>query len=165
VANARQAAQSLSATVTERSELTARLRSGPDDPWADAPGSLTIMTPLECHELLARCGVGRLAYIARHGVPDITPVNYVLDGEDIVIRSGPGPKLQAAERHELVAFEVDEFDEAGRAGCSVVVHGSASRLAEVEERGRSVDVRPAAAGPRRHIIRIRPQRVSGRRLC
>jgi hypothetical protein len=36
----------------------------------------------------------RLAYVARAGVPDIVPVNLALDGGRLLVRSGPGPKLQ-----------------------------------------------------------------------
>lgn len=73
--------------------------------------------------------------------------------------AGPGPKLQAAERRELVAFEVDDVDEEAHTGISVVVVGRASREPD-EEDGPT----PWADGPRRHLVRIRPTRVSGRRL-
>jgi hypothetical protein len=151
--------------VAERSELTRRLRPASEGAQeGQPPGTLLLLSPQECRALLARGTVGRLAYIARAGVPDITPVNYTQDGDDIIIRSGPGPKLQAAERRERVAFEVDEIDDAGRAGASVVVHGVATRLSDAERRRLPVDVQPAAAGPRRRVIRIRPEHVSGRRL-
>ena len=84
-------------------------------------------------------------------------------GVTVLIRSGPGPKLQAAERQELVAFEVDDLDEDGRSGWSVVIHGRASRLPWSEQQ---LDLAgsPWATGPRRQLIRIRPRRVIGRRI-
>ena len=114
----------------------------------------------ETVELLETCTVGRLAYVARGGVPDIVPVNYVWYDGGVLIRSGPGPKLQAAQRHEMVAFEVDQLDEENRTGRSAVVVGSASVVEPLE-----IDVESWAAGPRRHLILITPTRVEGRRLA
>lgn len=108
--------------------------------------------------------VGRLAYIARADAPDIVPVNYVLDGKDILIRSGPGPKLQAAERRARVAFEVDDVDATSRTGRSVVVIGRATRLPATDRRHHSQPHAPWASGPRQAIVVIRPERVAGRRL-
>lgn len=121
-----------------------------------------VLDEQECRDLLASRTVGRLAYVARAGCPEIVPVNYrYVDGR-LVIRSAPGPKLQAAERRETVAFEVDELDEVTRSGWSVVVHGRASVLRpEQEPREGAV---PWAPGPRRHVLEVVPTRISGRRL-
>lgn len=163
LANARSATESLSAAVGERTELT-RLLLLADADSANVDGTLGLMTPEECIDLLGTRSFGRLAYVARLGVPDIVPVNYTLDGADVMIRTGPGPKLQAAERNELVAFEVDAVDEAGHTGWSVVVHGSARRLLPAERTRLLDQPEPWAVGPRSHIIRITPRRISGRRL-
>jgi hypothetical protein len=152
--NAREATMSLALAVADRLALT-------DVPDGDIEGALHPMTRDECYEVLRAGSLGRFAYVARAGTPDIVPVNYVVDGEDILIRSGPGPKLQAAERRELVAVETDAFDEGARTGRSVVVIGRAERLrSAVAETGPT----PWADGPRRHLIRVRPTRVTGRRL-
>lgn len=165
VANARTAAESLGTAVAERTELTRLLLlADTSAAFAADGGALELLSPEECVDLLGTRRVGRLAYIARLGVPDIVPVNYILSGGDVLIRSGPGPKLQAAERRELVAFEVDDVDEAGRTGWSVVVHGSAARLTVSEQQELMVDAEPWAAGPRHHVIRVRPRRITGRRL-
>ena len=106
--------------------------------------------------------MGHLAYIARVGVPDIVPVNYEMDGDALLIRSAPGPKLQAAERGDVVAFEVDDIDEDRHTGWSVVVIGRARSVVTGYD-GTSAPT-PWARGPRRHMIRIEPRRVDGRRL-
>jgi hypothetical protein len=38
----------------------------------------------------------------------VRPVNFCLDGDDIVIRTAAGSKLAAATRRAVVAFEVDD---------------------------------------------------------
>ena len=92
------------------------------------------------------------------------PVNYALDGEDVVIRSGPGPKLQAGERQDLVAFEVDDLDEAAHTGWSVTLVGRASRLTAAERERVTVRPSPWASGPRLQLLRITAVRIDGRRL-
>ena len=162
LANARSAMESIGAAVADRTELR-RLLVRDDRPEAH-PGDLIALSRDACLELLRSRSVGRLAYVARTGVPDVVPVNYVLAGDDVLIRSGPGPKLQAAERRDVVAFEVDHIDEDAHSGWSVVVHGTATRLSAAEAARLPVDARPWAVGPRSHVIRVRPQRITGRRL-
>lgn len=162
LANASEAAAGLWLAVADRLLLTGELEIDTEP----GPGQLHALSREDCEELLRACHVGRLAYSPRVGVPDIVPVNYVIDRRDILIRSGPGPKLQAAERGDLVAFEVDDIDPVTRTGRSVVVLGRASRLRPEEQQ--QVEEQTAetswALGPRRHVIRIRPTRVTGRRL-
>jgi hypothetical protein len=161
VSNARKAAGDLAAAVAQRALLTSALLDPATE--EDEPGALRWMGRQEALELLATQSVGRLGYIARAGVPDIVPVNYVLDGEDILISSGPGPKLQAAERGDTVVFEVDDLDPVNRTGWSVVVHGQARHLTGAEAQP-AVSPRPWASGPRNRLICIRTRRVTGRRL-
>lgn len=156
LSNARSATLDLSASVADRLVLTGLLDDG-----EPTEGSLRTMSSAECEAVLGRGSVGRLAYIARAGVPDIAPVNYAYLGGDILIRSGPGPKLQAAERRDRVAFEVDEIDEVGRTGRSVVVAGIANRVHADDTHGLP---QPWANGPRNQLIRITPRRITGRAL-
>ena len=159
IANARAAAASVSTAVAERTELT---RSLTDD--RDGDHALHLLPESECRRLLALHSVGRLAYVARAAVPEIVPVAYAYDGSDVLIRSGPGPKLQAAERGERVAFEIDDLDVEARTGWSVVVHGTATRLRRSDAERLDVAPEPWADGPRNAVIRIRPSRITGRRL-
>lgn len=157
IANARRSINDLTTAGDDRRDLVSGLET------ASVPGDVARLSTAECHELLATKSVGRLAYIARPGVPDIVPVNYVVDGNAVLVRSAPGPKLQAAERGEMLAFEVDEIDGATHTGWSVVVSGVGRRLAP-EEHDRSPEPGPWANGPRRHLLRIDLRRISGRRL-
>jgi nitroimidazol reductase NimA-like FMN-containing flavoprotein (pyridoxamine 5'-phosphate oxidase superfamily) len=157
VGNARRSLEEISRAVHERRVLRHHLDT------AAAPGDLAALSPAQCQELLASRSVGRLAYVARAGVPELVPVNYQLVDGAIVLRTGPGPKLQAAERGELVAFEVDDVDESTHTGWSVVVLGRAGRLT-AQELGAAAGPQPWAGGPRQHLVRIVPRRTTGRRL-
>lgn len=154
--NALEGAQALGAAVAVRRAL-----APVHDP---GPGGLEPLPAEHCLDLLATRTVGRLAYVARAGVPDVAPVNYVLDGRDVLLRSGPGPKLQAAERRDLVAFEVDDIDERSHTGWSVVLVGRARRLSPAERARLSTLPAPWAAGPRDEVVRITAVRITGRRL-
>jgi len=163
--NARQAAADIALSVYERAVLTSTLQ--PQSSGEVAEGQLTQMSSAEAMQRLAERRVGRFAYIAWVGTPDIVPVNYILDGETILIASGPGPKLQAADCGEVVAFEVDAFDEDARTGWSVVAIGTARRLTPDQRRlvGQRGDLPEVwALGPRHELIAIERLRVSGRRL-
>jgi hypothetical protein len=159
--NAREATLSIAQAVADRLTVTDDLDSADED-----SGALHALTRRECQDLLRQESLTRFAYIARPGVPDIVPVNYAMDGDDVLIRTAPGPKLQAAERRELVALEMERVDHDDHTAQSVVVVGRAERLSPHEAAAfeeRLADT-PWAAGPRRHVIRVRPIRVTGRRL-
>jgi hypothetical protein len=159
--NAREATLSIALAVTDRLVITGDLDGADEE-----PGALHALSRAECYEVLRGESVARFAYVARAGVPDIIPVNYALEGDDLLIRSGPGPKLQAAERREMVALEIDTIDKQDHTARSVVVVGRAERLRALETQAleeRLADT-PWASGPRRHVIRVRPIRVTGRRL-
>ncbi len=160
--NARRAAGDIAGAVRERSELTGGL-----DRRAGVAGQrqLVELTRDECLRLLATRRIGRLAFIHRAGLPLILPVNYALGEEALVIRSGPGPKMQAAERGDLVSFEVDDIDEDTHSGWSVVVTGKASPARGKQEfRPEEPQPEPWAPGPRTRLLRIPLARVSGRWL-
>jgi nitroimidazol reductase NimA-like FMN-containing flavoprotein (pyridoxamine 5'-phosphate oxidase superfamily) len=129
------------------------------------PSRLDELSPAECHELLRSAGVGRLVF-TEQAMPAAHPVNYLLDGDDIVVRTGPGAKLDAAARGDVLAFQVDHIDPETRAGWSVLVVGRASLVVDIDE---LVDLaepsrRPWAEGRREHMIRIAGERITGRRL-
>jgi hypothetical protein len=115
----------------------------------------------EVVDLLRAQTVGRFAYLAREGVPDVVTVNYRWQDDTALIRSGPGPKLHAARREELVALEVEDLDEHGHTGVSAVVVGRAM-IADPQTAGLDADAWPE--GAHRHLIRITPTRLEGRRI-
>jgi uncharacterized protein len=65
------------------------------------------LTVEECHSLLARHDVGRLAFTL-HDRVDIEPINYVSDGEWIFGRTSVGTKLATLLHHPWCAFETDD---------------------------------------------------------
>ncbi len=121
----------------------------------------------ECMALLATRQVGRLGVIAEH-YPLVLPVNYALDRDVIVIRTGSGTKHSYA-MHANITFEVDQIDEVTHAGWSVLVKGLAEEVTsahgdEVVDRTKAAAPKPWAPGEHDHWMRIIPYYVSGRRL-
>jgi uncharacterized protein len=129
------------------------------------PAELVELDRDECLRLLAKHAVGRVVFTDA-ALPAAQPVNYLLDDEEIVFRTGAGSKLAAATRHAVVAFEVDEIDPLTQTGWSVLGVGEAyevldpARLTELAERMPA----PWAAGRMDHTISIPMQRLTGRRL-
>ena len=76
----------------------------------------------ECLDLLSRSHLGRLGFLDSVGVfPIVVPVNYLMYDGSVIFRTMPGAKLAAAIRGGDVAFEVDQTDELGKTGWSVLV--------------------------------------------
>jgi nucleotide-binding universal stress UspA family protein len=133
-----------------------------------APGSpeLLEIPEDECLALLAGRRVGRLV-VVRDGMPQAYPVNYVLDGRTVALRTDPGLLLDWATLGQ-VAFEVDQIDEDSHEGWSVVVHGVGRDVTDGvdawSERVRSRPLEPWAGGDRRHWVAIAGAQFTGRRL-
>ncbi len=126
---------------------------------------LQTLSEEECWEHLRSKVVGRLGVnVGRQ--PDIFPVNYLLDGDDIVIRTEPGTKLAAAIMGQNVAFEIDAFNEDDHTGWSVVVHGVAreSRLLGNVMHDQELPIDPWAEGTKTRHLRITPLKVTGREI-
>lgn len=135
-----------------------------DDATTDRHG-LEVIGLDECLELLASRPYGRLAYLDA-GSPSIVPVNHLVDGSTVVLRSLDGGKLGAAIFERPVAFELDDLDLTTRTGWSVVVRGRAEVVedAEAVEYDRWLDSWAVQDGARTTWVRIIADEVSGRRL-
>ena len=130
-----------------------------------SPDGLEVLPEEECRDLLSRAEVGRLA-VTVAALPAIFPVNYaVLDG-DVIFLTGEGTKLRAAADEAVVAFEIDEIDSATRTGWSVLVVGVAAEVHDpaVLARVATLGLLPWAPGGRSHVVRLRTELVSGRRI-
>jgi nucleotide-binding universal stress UspA family protein/nitroimidazol reductase NimA-like FMN-containing flavoprotein (pyridoxamine 5'-phosphate oxidase superfamily) len=131
-----------------------------------APGVLEEIPEEECVALLAGRTVGRLV-VVHDGVPQAFPVNYVVDGRTVAVRTASGTPLDWAALGQ-VAFEVDDIDEERRRGWSVLVQGVGRDVTEGvddwSERLRQLDLEPWAAGDRRRWIAIASPRITGRRI-
>jgi nitroimidazol reductase NimA-like FMN-containing flavoprotein (pyridoxamine 5'-phosphate oxidase superfamily) len=126
---------------------------------------LEVLSEPECHALLGRASVGRVA-ITVAALPAVLPVNYALLDGDVVFRTGEGSKLRVALERSVVAFEVDCVDEASYSGWSVLVVGHASTLWRQDdvERAEALGLRPWVAGARDHFVRVTTEMISGRRI-
>lgn len=119
----------------------------------------------ECRTLLDSSVMGRVAVCTPDG-PVIIPVNYVMDGDVVVIRTS-SYSLLAAHAWDQVAFEIDETDPEMRSGWSVLVVGQGEPIDDVDDlvdSGLVASLRPWAPGPRDLFIKITPQRVTGRNI-
>jgi nitroimidazol reductase NimA-like FMN-containing flavoprotein (pyridoxamine 5'-phosphate oxidase superfamily) len=119
----------------------------------------------ECVRLLASVPVGRLCYTA-NAMPTIQPVNFVLDGDRLVIRTSSASKLAAATRRSVVAFEVDDVDLASWSGWSVVITGHANVVSDLDElvRLRTLPLASWAAPHSDQFIVVSLDLVTGRWL-
>jgi len=86
----------------------------------------------KCLELLARHGVGRVAFGTPMG-PRIVPVRYRLEGSEILFRATPYSEVGTYAPSSEVAFEIDEVDAEGHCGCAVVALGRAEVAEDVTE--------------------------------
>ena len=126
---------------------------------------LEILDEADCWRLLGQVPIGRVA-VTLGALPAIFPVNYALDGDSIVFRTGEGTKLAAATQRAVVAFEVDRFDPMEHTGWSVLVVGMARAVTDDDERGRlaRLPLAPWAGGCRDDFVRIGVEFLSGRRI-
>ncbi len=136
-----------------------------DEPTTDRHG-LEVLGLDECLTLLASRPFGRLAYLDA-GAPSIVPVNHLVDGSTIVLRSLDGGKLGAAIFERPVAFEVDDLDLATRSGWSVLVRGRAEIVdaADAEGYDKWLDSWAVRDGASTTWVRIIADEVGGRRLA
>ena len=115
--------------------------------------------------LLASVPVGRLVYSDR-ALPFVTPVNFIVDGGDVVIRMGRRSTLATHTPGHIVVFEVDEIDVVDRSGWSVVVTGRAELIEDADEVARldawNLQTWQPTTGDR--YLRLRPEIVSGRQF-
>ena len=119
----------------------------------------------ECLELLRTVTVGRIGF-TESALPAIHPVNFTLEGDNVIIRTSGGGKLAAAVNGAVVAFEADDIDTATRTGWSVVVVGHASLIRDINQLVALAgpEGRPWVRGRTDHVIRIKTERITGRRI-
>jgi hypothetical protein len=129
------------------------------------PNGLEVLTRPECFALLARHALGRVS-VSIGALPVIVPVTYRLTGDAIVLRTTPSRRFDAALRHAVVAFEVDDLDEVSGAGWSVMVTGLAEEIVGSDELdwAHTLGLRSWAGGAA-HFVRIPCDEISGRRIA
>jgi len=127
-----------------------------------------VLVPLDVHECLRRLGtrhLGRLAVVVNRQ-PLVFPVNYAMDGREVVFRTGAGTKLIGANG-QRVAFEIDGADPLYHEGWSVMAVGraveecDAARIRELER----LPLAPWCPGSNAHWMRIETSAITGRRIA
>ncbi len=126
---------------------------------------MELLDPGECWALLASAQVGRLGVLV-DSAPEIYPLNYVVDGETVLFRSGPGAKLRGLDRNPSVCFEVDSINDADATGWSVMLKGRATELDRPEEiaRAESLPLRVWAVGDPGRWVQVTAREITGRRI-
>ena len=120
----------------------------------------------EALRLLASVPFGRVVFTAR-ALPAVRPVNHLVDGSRIIIRTSLGSALSTDVdgTGTVVAYEADEIDPVTRQGWSVVVVGRAVPVTDGPLRARYRQaLQPWAAGQRDEVIAISTDMVTGYRL-
>jgi nitroimidazol reductase NimA-like FMN-containing flavoprotein (pyridoxamine 5'-phosphate oxidase superfamily) len=118
----------------------------------------------ECFRLLAGAKVGRVG-VTIGAMPAVFPINYAMLGRTVVFRAASGTKLESAADDTVVAFEIDDIDEAAGTGWSVLVVGVAKQLTGAErEAAMALPLEQWAPVELEHIFGVAPDVVTGRRL-
>jgi nitroimidazol reductase NimA-like FMN-containing flavoprotein (pyridoxamine 5'-phosphate oxidase superfamily) len=127
---------------------------------------MTSLSEQECLQMLATTTVGRIGFLADDRV-QVIPVNFLLDGRDVVVRTAPdGPLSTLRSSPVLVAFEVDHHEALAATGWSVLLNGRVSTMSEqqLESIPGSSTRLPWAEGDRSLVLRLTPESISGRRV-
>jgi uncharacterized protein len=124
---------------------------------------VTILPEHECWELMSGVALGRLV-TSVDGLPEIFPVNFVVQHKSILFRTAEGTKLVSTAINNRVLFEVDEHNVAE--GWSVIVKGRARSLRtdeQIDEAERA-QLLPWLTSEKTHYVRVLPDMVTGRRF-
>ena len=130
---------------------------------SDPRNGAEILDDEACWERLRSEDLGRLA-VAGAGRPDIFPINYTVSDGAIYLRSAEGSKLVSVVINEWVAFEIDGYIPADNHAWSVVAHGKAELLGnlEIEEYVAGLPLFPWNTSPKNRFIKIDVLELSGR---
>ena len=127
---------------------------------------LTQLTATQCRELIAPGGVGRVLFVEEGRGPVAIPVNFRMDGDDVVFRTASGAVTAVGVLQPTVSFDVDHVDDALSEGWSVLLTGTASMITDPVElrHAASLGIEPWAGGDRPSYVRLRPSQVTGRAI-
>jgi len=132
----------------------------------DRDDRVETLSEAECLRLLGAVPLGRVVY-TEHALPAVLPVAFRLAGDGrLILALRTGTRVARALDGTVAAFQVDDFDPAGRCGWSVLVHGRAEVVRDADERAalEQDGLRPWIPEPGPEYVAITPELVSGRRL-
>lgn len=129
----------------------------------------------ECWSLLRshQYGVGRVAFNAPgddDGPPEILPVNYLLDGADLIVQTGTGVIHDAVVEGVPLSFELDSVTQPSygerQDGWSVVAKGPCELVSATAQKTylRLSHLAPAAGGFKPNFVRMTVETLTGRRI-
>ena len=132
------------------------------------PRQAVELTRAECWRLLAGASLGRIVF-SMNALPAIRPVNHLVDGEAIIVRSHLGAAIVARAGTgdgTVVAYEADDLDPVRHTGWSVIATGMARLVREPAAIARYEQVlEPWVEGQMDYVISTRPQIITGIRLA
>ena len=116
----------------------------------------------ECLTALGGQTLGRIA-VSQAALPLILPVNYALEGANIVFRTRAGSLLERTCRDTIVAFEIDQYDETAAFGWSVLVVGVANVVSAGDWlRAAELGLESTGASDGGIFVKIVPGSITGR---
>lgn len=126
---------------------------------------LEVLDRDECLALLRNATVGRVAVTAA-ALPRVFPVTFRVSDDQILFRTSPGTKLDAATNNTVVGFEADDFDPEAHTGWSVMVTGVAREVSDRDELSATQDLQLPRWAPSEdsRVIAVSIELVSGRRI-
>ena len=125
---------------------------------------LGVLEESECLRLLSVERLGRLG-MSIGSLPVILPVNYVLDGMTIVVRSEDGEKTRAAALGSVACLEIDFSDRFEHSGWSVLATGRLGIApADRAERYEHLALTPWALTGSSRFIELPVELLSGRAI-
>ncbi|TCO20396.1 pyridoxamine 5'-phosphate oxidase-like protein [Kribbella steppae] len=126
---------------------------------------LEVLSPVECLRLLRTVPFGRLVF-TEGGLPAVRLVNFFVDGDTLVYSTASGEKLRAAQRGDVVAFEVDDVDLERHLGWTATAVGHLSVVPDDErpEVLRTIPLHSWAPHSDKYLIRLGLESLTGRRL-
>jgi len=127
---------------------------------------LRTLTTAECRSHLGAGGVGRFLFDEPGRGPVAIPVNYRMDGDDVIFRTSGQASILRGLTGVPVSFDVDHLDDALAEGWSVLMTGTARAITDTAEleRVEALGVQPWAGGDRESWIRFTPTRTTGRSI-
>jgi 1-acyl-sn-glycerol-3-phosphate acyltransferase/nitroimidazol reductase NimA-like FMN-containing flavoprotein (pyridoxamine 5'-phosphate oxidase superfamily) len=125
----------------------------------DASG-LAVLSMSECRRLLEAGGVGRLA-VPTDDAPAVRPINFVLDDDRIVIRTGDGVVWRAACSGVQASFEIGDVSNEDHTAWSVLVTG---QLREADIAVEDLPLQTWTSAPKERTVALSMESVSGRRI-
>ncbi len=138
--------------------------TGADDPACSHRHGLIELDRETSLALLAGIEVGRIAW-SDGGRVMVFPLNFVLEGDSIFVRTPSEAILAAARTHPTLTFQGDDFEPGVRTGWTVLVSGPAEEVEPGAEADRVGElVKPWRGNGSLRVLRIRVETVSGRRL-